>query len=289
MGWINGGILREVDKIIFEELGLDESKAPPHYQRLEACQEISDRSALQINGRALIQKVYEKITSNWHGSKSRGKENWRWKQNTKSTKEKENKSKEVILERLIVLTAGQKWVNQVPTASGLTKVIKPRESFDRRRAVDLVCQCGDERYELIELKVDQKAGSPLFAAMEILQYGLLYVFYRDNLQDLEPEKLKPETDSLLGATSIDLKVLAPDSYYKNRKGEDYKLESLEGIINEGLKAFLADQKFIFKMHFEFQKFPRDFNLDSIIRERKSPDPRIEDALRRRMSVCSEPL
>ena len=47
--------------------------------------------------------------------------------------------------------------------------------------------------------------------------------------------------------------------------------------------------FIFKMHFEFQKFPRDFNLDSIIRERKSPDPRIEDALRRRMSVCSEPL
>ena len=137
--------------------------------------------------------------------------------------------------------------------------------------------------------MDQKAGSPLFAAMEILQYGLLYVFYRDNLQDLEPEKLKPETDSLLGATSIDLKVLAPDSYYKNRKGEDYKLESLEGIINEGLKAFLADQKFIFKMHFEFQKFPRDFNLDSIIRERKSPDPRIEDALRRRMSVCSEPL
>ena len=284
MPWIRGGILGKVDKLIFEELGLAESKNPPHYQRPEACQEISSRTMLHVNGKTLVEKIYRQITDNWHGFESRGDENWRWEPKTTIPK---TRSKEVILERLIVRTMGREWVNQVPTSSGLTKVIKPRQSFDKRRAVDLVHRCGNGQYEMIELKVDPKAGPPLFAAMEILQYGLLYTFYRVHLKNLELKQLEAEKNKLLVAEVIRLKVLAPESYYKNKKGEDYRLGPLKGMINDGLKSFLTGKKFGFKMDFEFQKFHLDFALDSVVMDRKSPDQRIVEALNRRKSVPSK--
>ncbi len=38
--------------------------------------------------------------------------------------------------------------------------------------------------EFIELKIDEKSGGPLSAAMEILLYGLIFVFSRENIKDL---------------------------------------------------------------------------------------------------------
>lgn len=267
---------KKVDEAIDHALGL---QGKFKYKHKKSCLLLSRQPLVRLDGKALIEEILKQVKSNWHGGESTGTKNWRWEKQTQI--DPKNRSQEVCLERLIVNTTSDNWVNQVPMASGLTR------GGDRRRAIDLAHRCGDGWYELIELKVDQKAGSPLFAATEILQYGLLYAFYRVNLQVLEPKKLKTEKAELLGATGIHLKVLAPESYYKNRKGEDYRLGPLKGMINDGLKSFLTGKKFGFKMDFEFQKFHLDFALDSVVTDRKSPDQRIVEALNRRKSVPSK--
>ena len=95
-------------------------------------------------------------------------------------------------------------------------------------------------YELIELKTDDGGGTPLFAAMEILQYGVLYIFSRENAQ-----KLGYEGVELLKAKGIHLRVLAPADYYA-----PYNLSWLEKSIDRGLTSFLS--KFNFKMDFKFE-------------------------------------
>jgi hypothetical protein len=184
----------------------------------------------------LIRLLLVQVSKNWHKRKSRSNQNWRL--DTKNTEfNKKNTSQEVILERLIVRTPGPDWVNQVPVASGLTK------SGGGRRAIDLVHQCGNGRYEFIELKVNENAGTPLFAAMEILQYGVVYIFSRENAADLGYKV----GVGLLGASGIDLKVLAPSDYYKN-----YNLSWLDKSINRGLETFLRKGDRGFKMNFKFE-------------------------------------
>ena len=94
-------------------------------------------------------------------------------------------------------------------------------------------------YELIELKTDDGGGTPLFAAMEILQYGVLYIFSREKFQELGYHGIE-----LLNAKGIHLRVLAPADYYA-----PYNLSWLEKSINKGLASFLT--KFNFKMDFKF--------------------------------------
>jgi hypothetical protein len=271
----NSSILgKKVDEAIDRALGLQGK-----YKHKNSCLLLSRQPPDRLDGIALIKEILKQVKSNWHKGESTGTKNWRWEKQTRI--DKNNKSQEVCLERLIVNTTSDDWVNQVPIASGLTR------NGDRRRAIDLAHRCGDGSYELIELKVDQKAGSPLFAAMEILQYGLLYIFYREHLKTLEPKQLEAEKEKLLGAAAIHLKVLAPASYYKSKNGEDYRLGPLKRMINDGLKTFLAGRKFGFKMDFEFQKFYRDFTMESVVTDRRPPGQRIVEALNRRESVNSK--
>jgi hypothetical protein len=132
-------------------------------------------------------------------------------------------------------------VNQVPVASGLTT-----GSAGGRRAIDLVHRCGDGWYEIIELKVDEGAGTPLFAAMEILQYGVLYIFSRENASTLGYKET-----GMLGATGIHLKVLAPVTYYR-----ECDLSWLEESINGGLAKFLGRSERAFEMDFKFESLSR---------------------------------
>ena len=249
------------------------------YKHKKSCLLLSSQPPDGLDGKALIKEILKQVKSNWHKRASTGTKNWRWEKQREI--DKKNKSQEVCLERLIVNATSDDWVNQVPMVSGLTR------SGDRRRAIDLAHRCGNGSYELIELKVNQVAGSPLFAAMEILQYGLLYIFYREHLKTLEPQQLEAKKKELLKAAAIHLKVLAPASYYKSRNGEDYKLGPLKKMINDGLEAFLADRRFGFEMDFEFQKFHRDFDLGSVVMDRKLSGQRIVEALNRRESVNSK--
>ena len=92
--------------------------------------------------------------------------------------------------------------------------------------------------------MNEHAGTPLFAAMEILQYGVLYIFSRENAKTLG---YKVADIELLLATGIHLKVLAPATYY-----EGYDLSWLEENINGGLDNFLDPSERGFKMDFKFE-------------------------------------
>jgi hypothetical protein len=225
-------ILVDAEKWINEALGLNNS--PFKYEHPK-CQLLLKGTEADFNGKELIQKILDQIESNWHKGKSRSNnQNWRWKKNADI--DPKNTSQEVVLERWIARTTDNDWVNQVPVASGLTS------SAGGRRAIDLVHRCGDKWYEFIELKVNAGGGTPLFAAFEIFQYGVLYIFSRENAPTLGYKQT-----GMLGATDIHLKVLAPANYYKG-----YDLSWLEKNINSGLANFLVQGERGFKMEFKFE-------------------------------------
>ena len=228
----DSSILTDVDDVINEALGLENSRLK--YNHKERCQLFSKGKTPELDGAVLIRKIFDQIQSNWHKGKSRSNnQNWRWEPNPEIADK--NKSREVFLERLIIKTqVGADWVNQVPVASGLTS------RAGGRRAIDLVHRGENDWYELIELKVDHGGGTPLFAAMEILQYGVLYIFSREKAQELGYEGIE-----LLKAKGINLRVLAPADYYA-----PYNLLWLEKSIDSGLASFLS--KFNFKMDFKFE-------------------------------------
>lgn len=260
--------LNIVGDIIDETLGLIGDKRfgkAPHYQHDESCLMLSREPVTDFCAKALINDIYEKVKSNLHTDSNRSKENWRWKPNPAKTDESKavNRAKrlEVKLERMIIETL-KDWVNQVPTASGV--MVKRSGNSG---SIDLVHRCGGGLYEFIELKVTTKTNNPLYAAMEILQYGILYMLARQAMNAGEEKEL-------LQAKAIQLKVLAPTTYY-----ERFELDWLESAIKDGLKRFLKEKECGFLMDFNFEAFPENFNL--------SPFPTVEaikEALDDRRSV-----
>ena len=195
---------------------------------------------------ALIDEIHRKIEANWSISNYHkgSEENWRFEKQTNISDE--NLSPEVKIERAIVNIPEQVWAdapywaNQVPTASGLV-----HPNADRSRKIDLVHKRGDRAYEFIELKVG--SDTPLYAAMEILKYGVLYVFAREREEIFSSAKKGHE---LLRAEKILLKVLAPATYYA-----EYDLSWLENCIKTGLDKFLTQRKIKLEMDFEFSSLP----------------------------------
>jgi hypothetical protein len=131
-----------------------------------------------------------------------------------------------------------------PASSGLCG-----STQDKRRAIDLVYKNGFKEYTLFELKI--ASDTPLFAAMEILIYGILYIFTRQHIDELgydNGEKV------LLGAQTIHLRTLAPRKYYG---GVD--LTWLDEVINAGLTKYLSEQtEMSLKMDFGFVTIPDEF-------------------------------
>jgi hypothetical protein len=149
----------------------------------------------------------------------------------------ENTSAEVKLERAIVQKWPANWTYQMPIASGLFDGYS-----DKRRAVDLVFDHRDGHYDLVELKI--KSDTPLYAAMEILGYGLVYLASRtDRAANL---KYATADLSVLIASRITLCVLAPEGYYA---GSD--LMWLQVAIRNGLERFTTPE---LSMDFRFEKF-----------------------------------
>ena len=103
-------------------------------------------------------------------------------------------------------------------------------------------ECGDGTYDFIELKV--KDSTPLYAAMEILKYGLVYALCRKNTRVLQP---KHKERLLLQATGIHLRVLAPATYYA-----DFDLARFEVSLDKGIGAFGAQEGLPFEMDFKFE-------------------------------------
>jgi hypothetical protein len=152
-------------------------------------------------------------------NRDRSQQNWRW-QRLQPQIAVHNTSPEVVLERAIAAACGRAgrtdWANQVPVASGLIV-----GAADGRRAIDLAHQCAERHFELIELKV--ASDTPLYAAVEIIGYGCIWLLAR-----AYPPSLR---SAILEADHIDLSVLAPVDYYAR-----YDLTELDAALDRGCRA-----------------------------------------------------
>jgi hypothetical protein len=171
--------------------------------------------------------VLNVIAQNWRLGEAdkqlgRSRENWRWSLRTQIGAH--NRSPEVLLERAIAAaclrTGRRDWANQIPVSSGLIL-----GASGRRRAIDLVQQRGDAHFELIELKVN--SDTPLYAAIEALAYSSIWLLTREARQG--------STSSILAATRLDVRVLAPSRHY-----EPFELEVLESSIDRSLKGLAPE-------------------------------------------------
>jgi len=228
-------------------LNIDGIGQPPHHRHRLAWQQIGGKPMGSIDGYQLITELLGIIERNWLDArtgygKDPSTENWRLVPLPEISKK--NTSLEVTLERAMVDLSPADWANQVPTSSGLCG-----STQDKRRAIDLVYKNGLKEYTFFELKI--ASDTPLFAAMEILIYGILYMFTRQHIDELgydNGEKV------LLQAQTIHLRTLAPRKYYRK-----VDLTWLDKAINAGLTKYLSEQTEIpLKMDFGFITITDEF-------------------------------
>lgn len=216
-------ILTGVGSLVDDWLEINPKGKPPYYRHRSAALHLSRRKKPITGTRDFLEDSYTRFHDNWPAagySKPPSKENWRWKRHLELSPA--NASPELILERGIVNACGDDWSNQMPTASGLTG-----PTTGKRAAVDLVHRHDAKTYSLIELKVN--SDNPLFAAIEILMYGLLFVWSKNNLEQLGYDE---QTQPVLAANNVMLSVLAPRSYYS-----DFDLTIFAANLNSGLDEF----------------------------------------------------
>jgi len=271
------GILEGTEPVIDRFFGVQRfGKSVPHFKNKRSCLHVSKHPCSTLDSLVLLEKLYRIIEENWQQSrpfycKPPSQENWLVLRRRELAPQ--NVSSEVTLERGIIQSTGEHWGNQVATSSGLTG-----PNYDKNRHIDLVHNLAQGAWEFIELKVN--SDTPLYAAMEILQYGLLFLFSRHYQQELRYDTSK----ELLQATQIHLKVLAPSCYYtSNRAGAQYQLQWLEESLNEGLQRFVdGSNQAPLQMDFQFEAFSPNFTWTPV---NGAPDHSvIQNALRDRCPV-----
>jgi hypothetical protein len=258
------GILHGVDEEIRKHIFFSDGRKKFNYTHLRTCNELS-KSPPNFDGLKLIECVYQRINENLKNRPVRKLSEMNWTPHLElKPVSKNNTSAEVTLERAIVqqstiqqATAQQwrGWSYQMPIASGLFG-----PETDKRRAVDLVYGDGNGRFDFVELKWE--SHTPLFAAMEILGYGLVYLASRKD----SAGKLKYPPSPVLNAKAINLIVLAPSQYYKKSQ-----LKWLEQGLNVGLTSFVMDIGVAnLEIGFCFKAF-RDFKWNHKMDYTKLPD------------------
>jgi hypothetical protein len=248
----NSGILNGVGSLIDEHLALvtdqelfwKTGKRPPHYHNKSISKlfpSIPSSAAIA----SLAPAIFRRIARNFYtheGARTRlSKENWRSTPQTRF--DRSTTSEEKKLEKQWVLhQPAASWANQVPVASGFTG-----PHADSKRAIDL-CWADGTTATFVELKVD--SDNPLYAAFEILNYGLLYIFARRFL------KAHYGTCSLMKMKTILLTVLAPANFYKDFPTNVQHW--LESTINDAvLRLAVEESQGELKMGFCFSVLPSD--------------------------------
>ncbi len=264
------GILKGVGDLIDARLHLAFG-GPPHYKHKKSCEQLSKGAIRDFDGRAFISEIYEKLKQNGleklqRGGKPPTKENFRWEPHTDFSSE--HSGLEVPFERTVATlsklpeTEGfnlRNWTNQMPVASGLT------DHPEGKRCIDLVHCCGGGAYDFIELKTSgpNDSDNPLHAAIEILLYGLIYVFSRVHREKLnyDASNSNPSKPNVLSDDTkiVNLLVIAPKAFYTR-----YNLEWFEKQLDSGLAALPKSLSPVLnvEMSFRFEEIASNFVVNA---------------------------
>ena len=227
------------DEAIAGFLGLPEGQ---HLGQRITALGLNDLSRPPADFEGLLCDLYRLLAENRTG-RAPSKENWRTTLQTQLNPA--NADPEILLERAVALLAKRGllrgWANQVPVASGLVD-----HKDDRRAAIDLV-YLGPNEARFVELK--WASDNPVYAAFELLRYGLVYVYSRVRKEEMgygDRLLMKPER--------VFLFVLAPPPFYRG-----YALEGLRKGLDQGIRA-LAERELGsgLNMSFSFLAFPEGF-------------------------------
>jgi hypothetical protein len=249
------GIFEGVDDMIDESLRVMHiGTTAPHYGHKKAALSLTSKP-YAFDALALFEKMVARMHKNWSDAqdldpRNPSEENWRWEKKLHISEN--NLSPEKCCEKAIAACCGEDWVNQVPTASGLLD-----GSSEKHCNVDLVHRVAPAEYEFIELKYE--SGTPLYAAFEILKYGLLYVFSRRYAEQLGYSDVSKE---ILGARMVHLKVVAPLAYYQRFQMRWLHEETNRALGRLPLDGYRMDFKF------EYMGWPTDGDVCSAVANRK---------------------
>jgi hypothetical protein len=252
-------ILDGTDEIVDKWLRINPTWAwrgrPLRFWHKKSLQKFLSDPPRNLNGTELVQQLLDRITRNWREAQPRARrafsqKNWRF--DKQLTIDPNNPGLEKRLEKRIAFLTDDDWANQIPTSSGLI------ESGGKQCNIDLGHRKGTA-YSLIELKSGAGADTPLYAAIEILRYGVVYLFSR-----LHRGRLGYDDKRVFDATTIRLRVLAPRPYYCLYKCS--KLNALKWLaepISQGLALF-ASNRFDgdLAMDFAFDAFPEGFDCEA---------------------------
>jgi hypothetical protein len=204
-----------------------------------------------------LETMYKCIEANFSPSRPNNLSRQNWRFTKELYIEIRNLSREKGLEKSISLFSGDKWANQVPTASGFCR------SEDRGRRLDLVYESTDSTFVFYELKVTPASGDFIHAAIELLGYGLLYVFSRSLPAHKECRLMKAKT--------VHLRVLGTWDYYEqqiNRRRIGPTKEHEEGL-SVNVNQFASNRLPGFNMDFGFDTFLRNFSWS--VEDRKNKE------------------
>ena len=241
-----------VDEVINRELGVES------YRHKSACLTLLNGSSFDVSGERLVSEMFNQLQDNWETiAKSSDRlpsaENFRWFE-PKIAIADANKSPEVTLERALIKACLQQgrtdWSNQVPIASGLVNA-----TAYKRRAIDLVRRRGRHSFDLVELKV--ASDTPLYAAMEILLYGMLWLLSR-----IDRNRLGYANKPIIEADSIDFRVLAPRRYYEGVDVRPFARQLDRGVASLGRNRDV-DLGFSFKAFSDEFVWPNKYSASAL--------------------------
>jgi hypothetical protein len=165
-----------------------------------------------------------------------------------------NSSSEKILEKRIAHLLAPRWVNQVPAASGYCG------SGDRKRSIDLISQIGDSAFIFYELKVHPDSGDVVAATIELLGYGLLYIFSRVELREYV-------ASPLMKAQTVHLRLLATWDYYQKQTGRPRgPSQKFQDTVSFNISRFATDSLTDCKIDFGLDTFPEWYACSHADRE-----------------------
>ncbi len=253
----------EIDRCLFND---EQIQKGFRYEHKRSYLALGKEPPDHFDGYKLISAIYNRIEKNLMRRPQRepSPANWKFRPTTNEGNLKtdaNNKSEEVTLERAIVQRWPQKWTYQMPVASGLFG-----EHTDKRRAVDLVHIKDNDHFDFVELKI--KSDTPLYATMEILGYGLVYLASRkDFLGGLKYGNKEP----VLSAKKINLVVLAPREYY-GEYNKEHNIKWLQQGLDNNLNKFIKNIGVKnLEMNFRFEMFPKDFKWEIEMQPSLLPD------------------